>query len=108
MSHLGGASVAPLDFAKVMEAFEQHHVAFVSVTQHFNSATSMGRLVLNVLLSFAQFVARNRPEVLVALRSHAATPGVASSVSATCRRVQSDYFAFRFALSSWTSASRRE
>jgi hypothetical protein len=44
MSHLGGASVAPLDFAKVMEAFEQHHVAFVSVTQHFNSATSMGRL----------------------------------------------------------------
>jgi site-specific DNA recombinase len=44
-----------LDFAKLMEAFEQHHVAFVSVTQHFNSATSMGRLVLNVLLSFAQF-----------------------------------------------------
>jgi site-specific DNA recombinase len=44
-----------LDFAKLMGAFEQHHVAFVSVTQHFNSATSMGRLVLNVLLSFAQF-----------------------------------------------------
>jgi site-specific DNA recombinase len=44
-----------LDFAKLMEVFEQHHVAFVSVTQHFNSATSMGRLVLNVLLSFAQF-----------------------------------------------------
>ena len=44
-----------LDFAKLMEAFERHHVAFVSVTQHFNSATSMGRLVLNVLLSFAQF-----------------------------------------------------
>jgi len=44
-----------LDFAKLMEAFEQYHVAFVSVTQHFNSATSMGRLVLNVLLSFAQF-----------------------------------------------------
>ena len=44
-----------LDFAKLMEAFEQHRVAFVSVTQHFNSATSMGRLVLNVLLSFAQF-----------------------------------------------------
>src|SRR6516165_9136216 len=44
-----------LDFAKVMEAFEQHHMAFVSVTQNFNSATSMGRLVLNVLLSFAQF-----------------------------------------------------
>src|SRR5919201_683632 len=44
-----------LDFAKLMVAFEQHQVAFVSVTQHFNSATSMGRLVLNVLLSFAQF-----------------------------------------------------
>jgi site-specific DNA recombinase len=35
-----------LDFAKLMELFEQHQVAFVSVTQHFNSATSMGRLVL--------------------------------------------------------------
>src|SRR5919201_1634732 len=44
-----------LDFARLMETFEQHRVAFVSVTQHFNSATSMGRLVLNVLLSFAQF-----------------------------------------------------
>jgi site-specific DNA recombinase len=44
-----------LDFAKLVEAFEQHQVAFVSVTQNFNSATSMGRLVLNVLLSFAQF-----------------------------------------------------
>src|SRR6516162_10007977 len=44
-----------LDFAKLMEKFEQHHVAFVSVTQHFHSGTSMGRLVLNVLLSFAQF-----------------------------------------------------
>jgi site-specific DNA recombinase len=44
-----------LDFAKLMETFEQHRVAFVSVTQHFHSGTSMGRLVLNVLLSFAQF-----------------------------------------------------
>src|SRR5262245_45323970 len=44
-----------LDFAKLMERFEQHQVAFVSVTQHFHSGTSMGRLVLNVLLSFAQF-----------------------------------------------------
>jgi site-specific DNA recombinase len=44
-----------LDFAKMMEVFEAHHVSFVSVTQQFNSATSMGRLVLNVLLSFAQF-----------------------------------------------------
>ncbi|MDY3563383.1 recombinase family protein [Gemmata sp. JC673] len=44
-----------LDFAQLMRAFEQQQVAFVSVTQQFNTATSMGRLVLNVLLSFAQF-----------------------------------------------------
>ncbi len=44
-----------LDFARLMEIFEKHHVSFVSVTQQFNTATSMGRLVLNVLLSFAQF-----------------------------------------------------
>jgi site-specific DNA recombinase len=44
-----------LDFARMMEAFEKHGVSFVSVTQQFNTATSMGRLVLNVLLSFAQF-----------------------------------------------------
>jgi site-specific DNA recombinase len=44
-----------LDFARIMEIFEQHHVCFVSITQQFNSATSMGRLVLNMLLSFAQF-----------------------------------------------------
>jgi site-specific DNA recombinase len=44
-----------LDFAKMMEAFEKHRVSFVSVTQQFSTATSMGRLVLNVLLSFAQF-----------------------------------------------------
>jgi DNA invertase Pin-like site-specific DNA recombinase len=44
-----------LDFAKMMETFEQHRVALVAVTQQFNTATPMGRLVLNVLLSFAQF-----------------------------------------------------
>ncbi len=44
-----------LDFAKMMEVFDQHQVSFVSVTQQFNTASSMGRLVLNVLLSFAQF-----------------------------------------------------
>jgi site-specific DNA recombinase len=43
-----------LDFAKMMETFEQHGVSFVSITQQFNSATSMERPVLNVLLSFAQ------------------------------------------------------
>ncbi len=44
-----------LDFARMMEIFDKHRVGFVSVTQQFNTATSMGRLVLNVLLSFAQF-----------------------------------------------------
>jgi site-specific DNA recombinase len=44
-----------LDFSKMMEVFERHHVSFVSVTQQFNTANSMGRLMLNVLLSFAQF-----------------------------------------------------
>ncbi len=44
-----------LDFSRMMQTFERHKVAFASVTQQFNTATSMGRLVLNVLLSFAQF-----------------------------------------------------
>jgi DNA invertase Pin-like site-specific DNA recombinase len=43
------------DFAKLVELFDRHNVSFVSVTQHFNTTTSMGRLTLNVLLSFAQF-----------------------------------------------------
>ena len=44
-----------LDFAKIVEVFDAQGVSFVSVTQAFNTATSMGRLTLNVLLSFAQF-----------------------------------------------------
>lgn len=43
------------DFAKMVELFDKHSVSFVSVTQQFNTTTSMGRLMLNVLLSFAQF-----------------------------------------------------
>src|SRR4249920_1652921 len=43
------------DFAKLVELFDEHAVSFVSVTQQFNTTTSMGRLTLNVLLSFAQF-----------------------------------------------------
>ena len=43
------------DFAKLVELFDQHAVSFVSVTQSFNTTSSMGRLTLNVLLSFAQF-----------------------------------------------------
>jgi site-specific DNA recombinase len=44
-----------LDFARLIEAFDRRKVSFVSVTQQFNTATSLGRLVLNILLSFAQF-----------------------------------------------------
>jgi site-specific DNA recombinase len=43
------------DFAKLVELFNRHNVSFVSVTQQFNTTSSMGRLTLNVLLSFAQF-----------------------------------------------------
>ena len=43
------------DFAKMVEVFDAREVSFVSVTQQFNTTTSMGRLTLNVLLSFAQF-----------------------------------------------------
>src|SRR4051794_15345997 len=43
------------DFAKLVELFDEHKVSFVSVTQSFNTTSSMGRLTLNVLLSFAQF-----------------------------------------------------
>ncbi|MDQ2764381.1 MAG: recombinase family protein [Pseudomonadota bacterium] len=48
-------SRALMDFAKLVEVFDQHGVTFVSVTQSFNTTTSMGRLTLNILLSFAQF-----------------------------------------------------
>ncbi len=44
-----------MDFARMMEIFERHKVSFVSVTQQFNTTQSMGRLTLNILLSFAQF-----------------------------------------------------
>ncbi len=43
------------DFAKMIDLFDKHNVSFVSVTQQFNTTTSMGRLTLNILLSFAQF-----------------------------------------------------
>ena len=48
-------SRALMDFAKLVEVFDAHKVTFVSVTQSFNTTTSMGRLTLNILLSFAQF-----------------------------------------------------
>ena len=44
-----------LDFARIMGTLEKHSISFVSVTQQFNTTSSMGRLTLNILLSFAQF-----------------------------------------------------
>ena len=44
-----------MDFSKLVGIFDRHNVTFVSVTQSFNTTTSMGRLTLNILLSFAQF-----------------------------------------------------
>ncbi|WP_338928763.1 recombinase family protein [Roseomonas mucosa] len=44
-----------MDFAKLVQTFDEHDVTFVSVTQSFNTTTSMGRLTLNILLSFAQY-----------------------------------------------------
>lgn len=44
-----------MDFIRIMESFDAHGVSFVSVTQQFNTTSSMGRLTLNILLSFAQF-----------------------------------------------------
>lgn len=48
-------SRALIDFSKLVDTFDQNNVTFVSVTQSFNTTTSMGRLTLNILLSFAQF-----------------------------------------------------
>jgi site-specific DNA recombinase len=63
-----------LDFARLMELFEKHQVAFVSVTQQLNTATSVGRLILNVLLSFAQFerelIAERTRDKIAAARRH--------------------------------------
>jgi len=44
-----------MDFSKIVELFDNHNASFVSITQSFNTTTSMGRLTLNMLLSFAQF-----------------------------------------------------
>src|SRR3954454_15045034 len=48
-------SCSLMDFSRLVEVFDQHKVTFVSVTQSFNTTNSMGRLTLNILLSFAQF-----------------------------------------------------
>ena len=88
------------DFAKLVELFDQYNVSFVSVTQQFNTTTSMGRLTLNVLLSFAQFERevtseRIRDKISASKRKglwseawprSAMTPRVERSASMTLRR----------------------
>lgn len=64
-----------MDFARIIKFFVSHNVSFVSVTKPFNIATSMGRMVLNVLLSFAQFECemtskRVRDKVAASQRRH--------------------------------------
>jgi site-specific DNA recombinase len=87
------------DFAKLVELFDQHSVSFVSVTQSFNTTSSMGRLTLNVLLSFAQFEREasgnesatrlplpNARESGSADRSHSAMPASTRSLSSCLRK----------------------
>ena len=63
-----------IDFARLMEILEKHNVGFVSVTQNFDTSTSMGRLVLNILMSFAVFeremIAERTRDKIVASRRH--------------------------------------
>ena len=58
------------DFAKLVEIFDAQGVSFVSMTQHFNTTTSIGRLTLNMLLSFTQFSQPQRREIQRHWREH--------------------------------------
>lgn len=69
------------DFGKIVERFDAHGISFVSVTQSFNTSTSMGRLTLNMLLSFAQFerevtAERIRDKILASRKKGMWTGGV--------------------------------
>ena len=68
-----------LDFARMMETFETNNISFVSVTQQFNTTHSMGRLTLNILLSFAQFereiISERTRDKIAAARRKAPAPG---------------------------------
>lgn len=74
-----------MDFAKLVEVFDEYGVTFVSITQSFNTTTSMGRLTLNVLLSFAQFereVAGERRHTIAHIGDHASHLDTENMVSA--------------------------
>jgi site-specific DNA recombinase len=71
------------DFAKVIELFDAHAVSLVSVTQSFDTRASMGRLTLNVLLSFSQF---EREVIGERVRDRIAASKKKGSGWAACRR----------------------
>jgi site-specific DNA recombinase len=77
-----------LDFARLLEIFERQRVSFVSVTQQFNTAQSLGRLVLNMLLSFAQFeremIAERTRDKMCAARKKGKWIGDTSSRRQSC------------------------
>jgi DNA invertase Pin-like site-specific DNA recombinase len=83
------------DFAKLAELFDQHQVSFVSITQSFNTTSSMGRLTLNVLLSFAQFerevtCERVRDKIAASKRMASGSVGrFRSAIAASTRRSSS-------------------
>jgi site-specific DNA recombinase len=81
------------DFAKLVELFDEHGVSFVSVTQSFNTTSSMGRLTLNVLLSFAQFerevIAERVRDKIAASKRRGLWVGGAGPRSATARSTRS-------------------
>ncbi len=70
-----------IDFVRIIDVLENHNACFVSITQQFNSSTSMGRLTLNILLSFAQFeresiAERTRDKMCAARRKGKWTGGI--------------------------------
>ena len=83
------------DFAKLVELFDAHGVSFVSVTQQFNTTSSMGRLTLNVLLSFAQFerevTGERIRDKIAASKAKGMFMGEPVPLGVQCRRSQADH-----------------
>jgi site-specific DNA recombinase len=88
------------DFSKLVDVFDRRSVSFVSITQQFNTTTSMGRLTLNVLLSFAQFEREVIGERVRDKRSR--RPRRRACGWAACRRL-----AMTCATANWSSTTRR-
>jgi DNA invertase Pin-like site-specific DNA recombinase len=87
------------DFAKIVERLDARQVSFVSVTQQFNTTTSMGRLTLNVLLSFAQFEREVTGERI--------RDKIAASKRKVCGWAEHCLWGTKFAIASWWSMPRK-